>query len=396
MKNSLKAIALTSVLLLTPSTSYAVCSTAGSVIALTGSAMRDMDNLRKAFKSTVVKPVTLQIEVSFANIQNAITSRDMQILEAIKESSALASISKAQIDQVNSELKASFIAEMETERKMFENELIHNDGIKGGTSEQYFRTMCAESKIKKSSFGRTGYLARKDVMKSMLSENEIKTSEIKDTRTVARDAQLNHLKNYCSKKDVEEGVCDEAAPIPYADVMSFVALKPINIDSEGIDPETGYQTEYTYSDFELKAAKDYYSNILRVGALRRPSPSAQENNSVLASRYKQLESALSLANYSFSTSINNRVATDKGVKVPMSRFDTLAYMMTKKSQELEEIGSTQTKKGHLTEMMNQIALRNFFEHEKAQYQERISNLTSALIAVKENSPDRLERIEVLR
>ncbi|CAH7380568.1 exported hypothetical protein [Vibrio chagasii] len=379
-----------------PSASMAACTTVGAVVAITGSALRDLSNIKTAFNTVVVTPVTLQVDVAFSNIQNAISSRDMQVVEAIRESAISASISTMEAELIQQELMQTYEKALADDVANLDNQLINDDGIEDGPAEMHFRRMCAENKIKESSFSSKGYSARKEDRSIALAESDVASSVVTDERGAAIDIQTAHLENFCSEADVEVGLCGESSEVPYADLHSFIALTPMNIGNEEIDDDTGYITSYTYSDFEYKAAMAFYKNILQQGMLKRPTVTAARRDPSLMGRYNQLQAGLSLANYSFMTSVGNRVALNPDDAQPMSRLDGLGYLISRKEQEYQELSSTATQKGHVLELYNQIAMKNMIEHEKAQYQERINNITSALIAIKEGSPSRIEEIESLR
>jgi hypothetical protein len=94
-----------------------------------------------------------------------------------------------------------------------------------------------------------------------------------------------------------------------------------------------------------------------------------------------LKAAQSLANYTFSISQTNRTPIDKGAQ-SISKWDKIRYLLKKAETDDYSAALTSTSKGRMVYLLGHKTLSTSLMLEKQYIQERINNLTAALVATK--------------
>ena len=321
------------------------------------------------------------------------TNASSQLSQTIIEAKQQEVFNAIEVNRTKADLMATHQIELNHLKALSEAEIVPMDGVDGGPSEQYFAKLCAADKANKELFGNNATTI------SLNSAKEVETTLVKATQDVplakaAREIQNNHYTKYCSQSSVDENLCDVAAQIPNADILASIALKPSNEPDKAVLKHSAFKTEYTYSDFELEAANDYYDNILLVNHLPTPRLNGASVQHDVVARYKQLKAAQSLALHSFKNSIANRTALDSSDSSDkrMSQLDLLSFKLFKAQTDDITAAQIANENGANIILYNSRVTGDRLRLLQLSAKERIANLQAAYLALKLSSPEQIANI----
>lgn len=379
--------------LLMSSSAFACLPPTGPVIGITGAGTVPFDATMKVFEAGMMK-VNMDIVSALNSVKNTMSEQSSMLSQTIIESKQSEMNNMIETNRTAMELVESHKVELAKIKSTADKQLIPMDGLEGGPSEAYFAKMCAANKVSGQVWGE----ASEAIIADAVQKAEVSlTNATKNTSRAAegRKVQLKHYTTYCSQNSVDLGLCETPAKIPNADILAYVAVQPSNDPDKAVIADLGMKTKYTYSDFEAQAAKDYYENILQSTKLPQPQLYGANSSPEKVARYNQLKAAQSLANYTFSISQTNRTPVDKGAQ-SVSKWDKIRYLLKKAETDDLTAALTATEKGRMVFLLNHQALGNSLRLEKQYIQERINNLSAALLAVRLSDPDKVKYINSMK
>lgn len=275
-------------------------------------------------------------------------------------------------------------------------------------SYQYFKTACERKKQAEVVVGTKATKNRNIRVSKGVSSKAIKRVS-NNSDVSARESQLEHYEEYCTKENKELGLCEEEATIPNGDVDSNVALSPKYVQKEGEEtvpldvlenmPEEMSLTA-TYSDEEYKAAKDFAENV--IGHFKVLRPNASEINDVSKSKFVQTyrgnAARISLAEYSTLMAVEKRkeIAQLEG-GVPVSETEIknkLVEEMYNSDSNINLLGSN--KLGVDLQEFLALNIKTKLELDKDEHLGRIELLIASYLSQKENGADKYNMLESLK
>ncbi|WP_210498538.1 hypothetical protein [Vibrio crassostreae] len=391
--NISKTTTILASLLVSSSTLAVTCPTMGPVTTISGGGLKEFTDLSATFQSVMVIPTQMQVIAAINNAKNTMSDQASQLTQTIIEAKQTETNKMLETDRTASQLQGTYTAELDNFKKSSEIHLIPIDGVKNGPSEAYFAKLCASNKLNKSLWDQNSQaLVAQSVAKA---EKDLKeATEQKNAMYAAREQQIERIKKYCSPASVQAGQCEEAAQIPNADILAAVAIQPSNDPEKAVLKDVVFKTQYTYSDFERGAAEDYYKNILQMHKLKKPQTIGGEVNDLAVAYYDQLKAAQSLAGFTFHTSMANRTAPEsiEGDTAGLSKFDKVRLVLHKTETEDLQAAVMSNEKGRMVYLLNQKTFGNLLKREKSAYQERINNLTAAILSIQQNESDRVSNL----
>lgn len=369
------------------SLTYAACPTTVTVSSLGPAAKAKFTALNKSFDTVFMTSATIDTKSAMANIKNAQAEQNIMLAQTILQSSQNETNSQIEDMRMVEELNIMHMSHAATEKRRSKSALIPEDGLDKGATRAYFAKMCNNNKLSNFSFGLDNLKKKNEIASNNNLAGEVVSTKSIPSAFKSREAQMKHYSNYCAESDISSGLCKESATVPSADMLSFVALRPNSGGDNPILAGTDYKKEYTYSDSEKEAAKDYFNNIIAEGRLSKPTSSMYEGgrNMGVISRYEQLISAQNIARFSLGEAYSSRVPLNDSDQ--MSRLDGIRYLIWKSETEDADLAMNTTSKGKLSILLSQGALEMQLRKEISERRERINNLLATYVAVRQGSPD---------
>ncbi len=370
------------------STNAAACfPNTGPVTTLTGGAALQFTALKQSFQATVVMPTTQTVVAAINNMKNVMTDSSTQLSQSVIEMKQQEVFNQIEMQRTRMELLNTYEIEVAHTARLSNAEIIALDGVDGGPAEQYFGKLCAADKARKAIYGEFSRTIALNATKNSEAALVQATKDIPQT-AAARAIQNKHYNSYCSANSVEEGLCDVKATIPNADILSSVATNPSNDPDKAVLTQSAFKTEYTYSDFELQAAKDYYDNILLLNHLPVPRLNGVSVQHDVVARYNQLKSAQSLSVATFQNSMAIRTAIDDGDDSKrISKLDLLRFKLFKAETEDLLTAANANDNGVSVILYNSRVMGDQLRLMQLEAKERIANLQAAYLALKLSSSE---------
>lgn len=354
----------------------------GVVSAITGAGLIPFETLKASFQTSMVFPTKQLMVANINNMKNVMADSSTQISQMIIESKQQEVFNQIETRRTESDIRNTYDIELQHIKQLSAQSIIDMDGVDGGPAETYFANLCAADKVNKSMFGADALLTELNAVRKTEESLVTATKDI-PVAAAARGIQQAHYTKYCSADSVENGICEVKAEIPNADILASVALTPSNDPEKAVLESSVYKTSYTYSDFELEAAKDYYSNILLLNRLPKPRVQGSSVQHDVVARYNQLLSAQQLASYSFNASMSNRTSVDDpSSKRRMSKLDLLNFSLYKAETQDYTAAQNGSDNGAKVYLLASRALGDAIRLETVAYKERIANLQAAYMALR--------------
>ncbi|MCY9865130.1 hypothetical protein OTK49_21660 [Vibrio coralliirubri] len=371
-------------------TSYAaVCPPIGTVQGLVNPTLvLDLQGpgfAHDSYNATIAQ----QLKIAFGNIQNAVVEQNMQQAETAMLAAEMVSKNQLEIQRISSKMKMDHEGYLAATAAQADAAIAPTGGgdVGDAVNKDYFKRLCAMKKTSDAAFSPSG---RSDALKMARSA----AGEFEFT---ARGALLafeggsivkRHYENFCSEEDAKVGLCKEGSKIPNADLLSFVFLYPQNEEGKGVVKEIAMKTEFTYSDFEMKAAKNYIEHMTPLVNLRKPSSGSEFEPNMVAytAKYNQLQAMVNLSRHAFSKAYQNRVPVVNTESLRLSRLDQIRVILENANNKDIAAATNANAKGKMIFVLNQMALENMLDQEIAELEKLNNDLLAALLAEKNNKP----------
>lgn len=371
------------------------CPPVGSVQTLANPALTlVLQSPGKAFDA-YDSTISMQLKIAFANIQNAVVDQNMQLAQTTMEAAELITKNQTDVQRLTSELRMNHEAYLEKTGKREAAALLATGGgdVGKAVNKAYFAKLCALKKNSDAAFSATGRNASLNLTRSAVGEYEFSARGALLTFS-GGNVVKSHYENFCTEADRSQGLCDEVAKIPNADLLSFVFLRPMNEAGKGVVKDIVMKTEYTYSDYEMKAAKSYIEHAVPMTHLKKPPIGSELDTNVVnyTARYKQLQSMVNMSRYVFSKAYNNRIPIVNTSTLRLSRFDQMRVMLTKAATSDVDAVTNSNAKGKMIFVLNQMALENMLDQEISELEKLNNDLLAALLAEKNNKLDVISEI----
>lgn len=368
--------------LMVSSSSFACYPPTGVVSAITGAGLVPFETLKASFQASMVYPTKQLMVANINNMKNVMADSSTQISQMIIESKQQEVFNQIEAKRTESDIRTTYDIELEHVKQLSAESIIAMDGVEGGPAETYFANLCAADKVNKSMFGDDALIVELDAVKQTEESLVVATKDL-PMAAAAREIQNKHYTRYCSSDGVDNGICEVEADIPNADILASVALNPSNDPAKAVLESSVYKTSYTYSDFELEAAKDYYNNILLLNRLPKPRVQGSSVQHDMVARYNQLISAQQLASYSFNASMSNRTSVDDPSSARrMSKLDLLNFSLYKAETQDYTAAQNGSDNGAKVYLLSSRALGDALRMEAIAYKERIANLQATYMALR--------------
>lgn len=395
MNLKFKQVTIAASLLMSGGAMAVTCPPIGVVQTLANPALKlVLQSPGKAFDA-YDSAISMQLKIAFANIQNAVVDQNMQLAQTTLQAAELITKNQVEVQRLASELKMNHEAYLEQTGKREAAALLTTGGgdIGKSVNKEYFAKLCALKKTSDAAFSSSGRNASLDLARATVGEFEFSARgallEFSGGNVVKK-----HYENFCTESDRLQGLCHEASKIPNADLLSFVFLNPMNEAGKGVVKDIVMKTDYTYSDFEMSAAKSYIEHSVPSINLKKPPIGSElEPNMIMyTARYKQLQSMISMSRYVYAKAYNDRVPVVETKDLRLSRLDQIRVLLTKASTTDIAAVTNANSKGKIIFVLNQMALENMLDQEIAELEKLNNDLLAALLAEKNNTQDILAEI----
>lgn len=332
--------------------------------------------------------IALSLKSAFGNIQSAVTDVNMRIAQNVLEANHSIMRNNVEVQRLSSELKMNHKSYLERVAARENTALLttSTDSVGKQANREYFTKLCELKKTSNSAFNETSRGASLS-----MTRNEIGGYEFSADGALLSYQQSGivntHYENFCTESDKNLGLCDETAKIPNADLLSFVFLRPMNEENKGVVKSIGMKTEYTYSDYEMSAAKSYIEHVVPLHSLKKPPIGTELSHSSIpyTARFKQLTGMNNLARFAFSKAYNNRVPVVNTGTVRLSKLDQIRVMLTNaKTTDMTAVTNSNAK-GKMVFVLGQHSLENMLDQEIASLEKLNNNLLAALLAEENNT-----------
>ena len=360
-------------------------------------AMMPIYNAENAFEIGMNQVVRKAV-TSAAQIQiEAINSSFNTIMTSMIETSQAYQQNKMEIDRRFQELEMAYEADLEAKKAELSRMLFPGDQSmmrpkpgevrvidKSSPSYKFIFQMCSAGKMQQM------MTSKKVVEKALENKNRrsqkivANVQAVSSVNAVAKENIDRHYDIFCSKNDLNEGLCESVSLAPNADLDAYVYLYPTGYkDSAGGNASSDYVTMYTYSPVESLAAYQYVKNI--TGTLNITPPTKQEMSNPhrvrFGAAYKQLVSALSIsADAMLSIAQNREPINNEGMVV--SQLDAVNFMLERtKMPEHRRIMKSSSENGKLVEMQRQLAIQQVLRSMILLQKDRIRQLKAADVAL---------------
>tara|TARA_Y100000310_G_C20703805_1_gene832689 strand:+ start:16783 stop:18018 length:1236 start_codon:yes stop_codon:yes gene_type:complete len=352
---------------------YANCPTLAPlpVTSFMPAAMLPIQTAENAFDIGMNQVVKTAVSMATEMQAQAISSSFSSILQSMIETSQAYDNNKFEIERQYAELMMAYEMDLAAKKEELDNMLFPGDPSmmqpKPGEVRQinsespsykFVKEMCSAGKMQQAMTSQK--VVRKAKEKTNRRSQKI-TTNIQAVSSISSKAKQNidrHYDIFCSETDLNNGLCDQVAMTPNADLDAGVFMYPSGYVGEG-NSNGVYQTLYTYSPVESLAAYQYVKNL--TGTLYLAPPTANEINSPrkvrFVSAYKQMIAALSVSTDAMLFLAEQREPINKEGLV-MGPLDAMNYMIEKsKAPEHLRVIRSASDNGKMLEMQRQLSLQ---------------------------------------
>ena len=386
----LRQLPIAAALLFSGGAMAATCPPIGTVQTLANPALKlVLQSPGKAFDA-YDSAISMQLKIAFANIQNAVVDQNMQLAQTTMQAAELITKNQVEVQRLTSELKMNHEAYLEQTGKREAAALLTTGGgdVGKAVNKEYFAKLCALKKTSDVAFSSSGRNASLNMARTSVGEFEFSARGALLTFSGGNIVK-KHYDKFCTEVDKSQGLCDEVAKIPNADLLSFVFLNPVNEAGKGVVKDIVMKTEYTYSDYEMSAAKSYIEHsVPSINIKKPPIGSELEPNMVrYTARYKQLQSMINMSRYVYTKAYNDRIPVIETKDLRLSRLDQMRVLLTKASTTDVDAVTNANAKGKMIFLLNQMALENMLDQEIAELEKLNNDLLATLLAEKNNTQE---------
>ena len=335
--------------------------------------------------------LTTQLTVAFGNIQNAVVEQNMKQVEAVLEASNMILNNKTELSRLASETKMDYESYLAAAGNREEAALTPTGNGGYSLNKAYFKNLCSMDKASALAF--KGSSSSLDSLLEISNELSFSSSgallEFEGGNIVN-----DHYGFYCSEEDKSMNLCKEVAKIPSADILSFVFLNPQNEVGKNVIAGTKFKTEYTYSDYESKAAKSYIEHVVPIVNISRPVIGQEDDLNTISysARYKQLHAMINLARYAYARAYSNRLPVVKTSSLQLSKLDQMRLISHKSMREDMVTVTNANPKGKMVFILKQLSLESAIDQEISELETINNNLVAALLAEKNNKASFLSEV----
>ena len=343
--------------------------------------------------------VAMQLKIAFANIQNAVVEQNMQQVESAMLAAEMVSKNQVEAQRISADMKMNHEGYLAATSAQASAAIAPTGGgaVGNAVNKDYFKRLCAMKKTSDAAFSATGRTQALNMARNSAGEFEF----------TARGALLafeggnivtRHYENFCSDEDAKLGLCEEGSKIPNADLLSFVFLYPQNEDGKGVVKEIAMKTEFTYSDFEMGAAKNYIEHMTPLVNLRKPPSGSESDQNMVAyaAKYNQLQAMINLSRYVYSKAYQNRVPVVNTDTLRLSRLDQIRVILENANNKDIAAATNANAKGKMIFVLNQMALENMLEQEVAEIEKMNNDLMAALLSEKNSKPSTISALSKIK
>ena len=343
--------------------------------------------------------VSTALKSAFGNIQSAVSDVNMKIAQDVLQANHAIMKNNLEMQRLSSDLKMKHQAYLQQVAAKEEAALLTTSASSAGknVNHDYFARLCSLKKTSDAAFSPQGRGKSLNMTRNTIGGYEFSAKGAL-LSFQQRDIVKAHYSTFCTDTDVEQQLCEEVAKIPNADLLAFVFLRPQNEEGKGVIKDISLKTEYTYSDYELSAAKAYIAHVVPLHTLKKPALGNETSYSAVpyTARFNQLTAMNNLARYAFSNAYNNRVPVVDSGNVRLSRLDQIRVMIARaKTTDMQSVTNSNAK-GKMVFNLNQMAIENMLDQEIAALEKLNNDLLAAMLAEENNTTSAVRNLNSMR
>tara|TARA_Y100001960_G_scaffold333998_2_gene443346 strand:- start:37461 stop:38891 length:1431 start_codon:yes stop_codon:yes gene_type:complete len=408
--------------------------------AFSGSALDDMDSLKRTFQEDYQALIMAQNKANTTSLLDAQNINDVAMAEAITQLYASEKQSEVALRKQLIEIKMQHKRDI-TDAAMnskyngyFDDDNGKNGIVQTGTqSYTFFKSMCKRNKMF-SKITSPEYKSEKSIaMNKAITKQTAKMAEqTGNTNELAMEKMTKQNSVYCSATDIKyefctnpdlklckdgdvsSGVCsvseDEVMDTPNLSTSAENLLNPEGFNGryayDGTELEEPkneiedelFRIEYTYTPEQEAAAREFASHIVSQAGVKAPTAKEKEmpSKQKYVSQYNSYLAQVNMSAASFENAIQMRIPITEG-EIKMSELDIIHYIIHNLSdpdQSAAAFGGKSrtpaTLEYQLRTMNNKLLLLSL------EQQERIEALRAIRVIQKENAPDKVNDLNRIR
>lgn len=416
------------------------CWQSVEVHSFSGSALRDLDNLKLNYQQKYHAALLAQMMEASQNKMTAMKSGYESLLQILNENYAAVLEARTQMKTQMLEMELDYMRDLQEKKMNEEHQGFFNDengedgSVRADTqSYTYFKSVCKRNKM----FNKTSsavYQEKRNlkVNKQIVEKTRQMTAVTGNSNAVAQSVLLTHKSGYCSAEEIKYELCDNPelklcvaddidSGVCYASNNEIFELEAKDVDALNFLQPDGFDGRYTYDGTELEkptnkiedelftvketytpeqeqAARDFASLLIYQSGVKAPSVNEKDAamTQEFVSHYNRYLSNLNLANYSFQNAIESRKPITEG-EIKMSERDIMRYIIHNlKDPDVNSATMAAKDKGQDLMIYQLMTVNNKLRVENDEIKERIVNLLAALVAQSANDPTLLESLEDLK